>query len=146
MSKNTHYVLEIAGELTDFVRSTKATVVTEATRVNRETRQAVRVLTGTGHESFALKERKVRIITFHTKAFTKTITLPDEIAALMPGAYVAAYERPRNDAVVGRDMEALADERYVVVQRSTGATIAYAATTREAGQVMKGMRGAQVVA
>lgn len=140
---STQYVLEVNGELVDFVRTTKATVVAEAERVHKASRAGVRVVTGTGFVAFELKATKARVVTFHTKAFTKTIALPAEIAALMPAAYVAAYERTRNDAVVGRDMETVEDERYVVVQRSTGKTIGYAATTREAGQIMKSMRTAK---
>jgi hypothetical protein len=137
---NTHYTLQVNGENVDFVRTTKATVVAEAERVNAETREAVAVVTGTGKEVFSLKARPQRVYSFLTKPFKKVIELPEDIAALVPEDYTPAYQRPRNGAVVGRNMEAELDARYVVVATATGKVAGYAATTREAGQIMKGIK------
>lgn len=141
---NTQYIVQVAGENTDFVRSTKATVTAEADRLRKSgVRDLIEVVTGTGHVAYELKAIKSRVITFHTKPFTKTIPLPKEIASLVPKGYTAAYARLRNGAVVGRNLEAEEDERYVVVAVATGKVVDYAPTTREAGQIMKGLRPAK---
>lgn len=141
---NTQYILKVAGEATDFVRSTKATVTAEADRLRKSgVRDSIEVVTGLGHVAYELKAIKSRVITFHTKPFTKTIPLPEEIASLVPKGYTAAYARLRNGAVVGRNLEAEEDERYVVVAVTTGKVAGHAATTREAGQIMKGLRPAK---
>lgn len=136
------YTLFINGEATEFARSTKATVVAEADRLRtkEKVRDGIEVRTAAGHVAYALKPIKARVITKHTKPFTKTIELPAELAALVPAGYVPAYERPRNDAVVLRNEGADEDERYAVMQRSTGTIVELVPTTRDAGQVMKGMK------
>lgn len=145
MASNTKYVLKVGGEAVDFVRSSKATVVAEADRLRKSGERAlIEVVTGTGHVAYALKESKARVVTFHTKPYTKTIDLPKDIKSLVPKGYEAAYERPRNGAVVARNLKADEDERYVVVNRATGEVVDYAPTTREAGQIMKGMKPAKV--
>lgn len=133
------YTIFQGGEATEFARSTKATVVAEAERLRTKdkVRDLIEVRTEAGTVVFALKEVKSRVITKHTKPYTKTITLPDELQALVPDGYTAAYERPRNDAVVGRNLDADPEERYSVTRRSTGEQLGLVATTREAGQVMK---------
>lgn len=127
---------------TDFARSTKATVVAEAERLRAKdkVRDLIEVRTDAGNVVFALKEVKTRVITKHTKPYTKTIELPAELKSLVPAGYVPAYERPRNDAVVLRNEDADAEERYAVMRRSTGEVLELVGTTREAGQVMKGMK------
>jgi hypothetical protein len=136
------YTLTVGGEPTDFARSTKATVIAEADRLRtkEKVRDAIGVVTAKGTEVYSLKEIKARVITKHTKPYTKTITLPDELAKLVLEGYVAAYERPRNDAVVLRNESAEEDERYAVTRRSTGEVVALVPTTRDAGQVMKEMK------
>jgi len=137
----TKYTLFIDGTETEYARSTKATVVAEAeARRKGGERALIEVRTQTGHVAFALQAVKARVITKHTKAFTKTIELPEALAALVPSGYVAAYERPRNDALVLRNEDADDESRYAVARRSTGEIVAYTATTREAGAVMKGMK------
>ncbi len=133
------YTIFQGGESTDFARATKATVIAEADRLRTKdkVRDALEVRTDKGTVVYALKEVKARVITKHTKAFTKTITLPEDLAKLVPAGYVAAYERPRNDAVVLRNEGADEDERYAVMRRSTGEILALVPTTRDAGQVMK---------
>jgi len=141
----TKYTLQVNGEATEFARSTKATVVAEADRLRKSgVREGIEVVTGAGHVAYALKAIKSRVITFHTKPYTKTITLDKEIASLVPKGYTAAYARLRNGAVVGRNLEADEDERYVVVAIATGEVAGHAATTREAGQIMKGLKPAKV--
>lgn len=136
------YTIFQGGEATEFARSTKATVVAEAERLRTKdkVRDLIEVRTEVGTVVFALKEVKARVITKHTKPFTKVIDLPAEFAALVPAGYVAAYERPRNDAVVLRNEGAEEDERYAVMRRSTGEVVELVGTTRDAGQVMKGMK------
>lgn len=141
MKTNTKYALYIDGTATDYVRSTKATVVAEAEKVRKGGERAlIEVRTQTGHVAFALKAIKARVITKKTKAFTKTIDLPEALQALVPSGYVAAYERPRNDALVLRNEDAEDASRYLVTRRSTGDSVAYAPTTRAAGAIMKGMK------
>ena len=137
------YTIFQAGQATDFARSTKATVVTEAERLRKsKVRDLLEVRTEAGNVVFALKEVKARVITKHTKPYTKTITLPAELQALVPAGYATAYERPRNDAVVLRREAEVEDDDslYAVMQRSTGVIVDYAPTTRAAGQIMKSMR------
>lgn len=135
------YTIHLNGTPTDFTRSTKATVVAEADRLRKsKERSLIEVVTAAGNVVYSLKEVKARVITKHTKPFTKTIELPAEFAALVPAGYVAAYERPRNDAVVLRNEGADEDERYAVMRRSTGEVLELVPTTRDAGQVMKGMK------
>lgn len=136
------YTIFQGGEATDFARATKATVIAEADRLRTKdkVRDALEVRTDKGNVVYELKEVKARVITKHTKPFTKTITLPEDLAKLVPAGYVPAYERPRNDAVVLRNEGAEEDERYAVMQRSTGKIVDLVPTTRDAGQVMKGMK------
>ena len=136
------YTIFQGGEATEFVRSTKATVVAEAARLRtkEKVRDLIEVRTEAGTVVHSLKEVKARVITKHTKPYTKTITLPEELQALVPEGYTAAYERTRNDAVVGRNLDADPEERYSVTRRSTGELVALVPTTRDAGQVMKGMK------
>lgn len=137
----TKYTIFINDTATDFARSTKATVVTEADRLRKTGEKGlIEVRTQTGHVAYALKAVKARVITKHTKPYTKTITLPTDLAKLVPSGYVPAYERPRNDAVVLRNEGADEDERYAVMRRSTGEVLELVGTTRDAGQVMKGMK------
>lgn len=135
------YTIFLNGEPTEFARSTKATVVAEADRLRtkEKVRDLIEVRTATGHVAYALKAVKARVITVHTKPYTKTIELPSDLAKLVPAGYVPAYERPRNDAVVLRNEDADAEERYAVARRSTGELVELVATTRDAGQVMKAM-------
>lgn len=136
------YTIFQADQATDYHRATKATVIAEAERLRTKdkVRDALEVRTDKGNVVFALKAIKARVITRHTKPFTKTIELPAEFAALVPAGYVAAYERPRNDAVVLRNEDAEEEERYAVMRRSTGEVVEFVQTTRDAGQVMKGMK------
>lgn len=135
------YTIFTGGEATDFHRATKATVVAEADRLRKaKVRDLIEVRTDKGGVVYELKAIKARVITKHTKPYTKTIELPSDLAALVLDGYVAAYERPRNDAVVLRNETAEEDERYAVTRRSTGELVELVATTREAGQVMKGMK------
>ena len=139
------YILTIDGEQTDFARATKSTVVDEMTKVRKGgEKRALSVVTDKGSVVAELKAVKTRLITKHTKPYTKTIELPAELAALVPEGYAAAYERPTKDAVVLRresdEVEAFdenaAEFRYTVVQRSTCDLLGYAPTTRVAGAVM----------
>lgn len=136
------YTITVNGEATDFARATKATVVAEADRLRTKdkVRDAIAVVTDKGTEVYALKAIKARVITKHTKPFTKTIELPSDLAALVLDGYVAAYERPRNDAVVLRNESAEESERYAVTRRSTGELVELVQTTRDAGAVMKSMK------
>lgn len=142
MSKNTtSYTLTVAGEPTDFVRSTKATVVAEAEKTRKAGQKgAICVVTQTGFVAFELKAVKQRLITKTTKPFTKVVELPTELAARVPDGYVAAYARLRQNAIVLRNEDADEESRYAVMQALTGDIVDYAATTREAGQIMKGMK------
>lgn len=143
----TKYTIFINDTATDFARSTKATVVAEADRLRKAgERGAIEVRTGTGHVAYGLKEIKARNITKHTKPFTKTVELPADFAKLVPAGYVAAYTRPRNDAAVLRNEGADEDERYAVMRLSTGELVDFVATTRDAGQVMKGMKAVKATA
>jgi hypothetical protein len=136
------YTIFLDGAATEYARSTKATVIAEADRLRTKdkVRDLIEVRTDKGTVVHALKAVKARVITRHTKAYTKTITLPEDLAKLVPAGYVAAYERPRNDAVVLRSESAESEDRYAVARRSTGEVVAYVPTTRDAGQVMKGMK------
>ena len=136
------YTIVINGTETDFARSTKATVVAEADRLRTKDKERglIQVVTDKGTVVHELKEIKARVITKHTKPYTKTIELPTELQDLVPAGYTAAYERPRNDAVVGRNLDADPEERYSVTRRSTGEVVDLVPTTRDAGQVMKGMK------
>ena len=136
------YTIFVNDTATDFARATKATVIAEADRLRTKdkVRDAIEVRTDKGTAVYTLKAVKARVITKRTKPFTKTIELPAEFAKLVPEGYVAAYERPRNDAVVLRNEGAEEDERYAVMQRSTGKIVDLVPTTRDAGQVMKGMK------
>lgn len=137
------YTIHVNGTATDFARSTKATVVAEADRLRtkEKVRDLIEVRTAAGSVVYSLKAVKARVITKHTKPFTKTIDLPEDLAALVPDGYVPAYERPRNDAVVLRNDELKGGEDfYAVARRSTGEVVAYVGTTRDAGQVMKEMK------
>lgn len=138
---NTTYTAFIGDTATDFTRSTKQTVVDHVTALRKNgERSELTVRTQAGNVVFGLKESKKRVITKHTKPFTKTITLPKELAKLVPAGYVAAYERPTNDATVLRNENAPEPERYAVTRRSTGEFVGFAETTRDAGQIMKAMR------
>jgi len=144
----TKYTIFVNGTATEYAKSTKATVVAEANRLRNKdkVRDLIEVRTDKGHVAFALKAVKSRVITKHTKPFTKTIELPAEFAKLVPSGYVPAYERPRNDAVVLRAIKEVEKEaRYAVMQRSTGKVVGYTATTREAGQVMVSMKPEKTV-
>jgi hypothetical protein len=123
-------------------KATKATVVAAADTLRKKGEKgAIDVRTGAGTVVHSLKAVKARIVTKHTKPYTKVLAdLPKEIAALVPAGYVAAYERPRNDALVLRNEGAEDDERYAVARRSTGEFVGFAPTTRAAGQIMKGMK------
>jgi hypothetical protein len=146
----TQYIVRVNGDLTDYVRSTKATAVTEADRVYADLnrRANVDVVTGTGHVAYALNLVKARIITKFTRPFTKVITLPAEIAALVPEGYVTAYARLTHDATVLRRTSDIPedDSRWAVMNTSTGEIVAYVPSTRDAGQVMKGMKRAPAAA
>ena len=144
MKTNTKYTARVNGTDTDFSRTTKATVVAhvEALRKGGE-KGLLEVVTQTGHVAFVLAAVKTRNITRHTKPYTKTIDLPKGLK--LPKTYVAAYERPKNDALVARSLKANADERYAVVRRSTGEVLAFVPTTRDAGQAMIGAKVAATV-
>lgn len=135
----TKYTARINGTDTEFARSTKATVVAhvEALRKGGE-KGLLEVVTGTGHVAFAIAAARTHNVTKHTKPFTKTIALPKGLH--LPKGYAAAYERPKNDALVARNLKASKDERYVVVRRTSGEVLGFTATTREAGQVMIGAK------
>lgn len=132
----TRYTLHVNGQPTDFARSTKATVIAEAERVRNHDRVDVAVVTQAGTEVFSLAAPKQRVVTKHTKPFTKTITVDEQLAALVLEGYEPAYRRPRNGATVLRNMEAELDERYAVVYDDESQP-EFAPTTREAGQLMK---------
>jgi hypothetical protein len=140
MSKNrTAYTVRVDGVDTDFVRTTKATAVTEAERrLSAKEGYKVEVVTQTGTVVFTAARRKVTKV---TKPFTKVIEVSPEIAALVPEGYATAYERPRNGTVVLRreaDIEE-DDSRYAVLDTVAKAIAGYAETTRGAGKIMKAL-------
>ena len=140
MSKNrTAYTVRVDGVDTDFVRTTKATAVTEAERrLSAKEGYKVEVVTQTGTVVFTAARRKVTKV---TKPFTKVIEVSPEIAALVPEGYATVYERPRNGTVVLRreaDIEE-DDSRYAVLDTVAKAIAGYAETTRGAGQIMKAL-------
>jgi hypothetical protein len=140
MGKNrTTYTVHVDGVATDFTRTTKATVVTEAERrLSAKEGFKVEVVTQTGVVVFTAARRKV---TKMTKPFTKTVEVSPEVAALIPEGYAAAYERPRNGTVVLRrevDLEE-DDSRYAVLDTVAKAISGYAETTRGAGKIMKAL-------
>lgn len=135
---NTKYTAFIADEATDFTRSTKATVIAhvEGLRKNGE-KGALEVRTQTGHVAFALKAIKTRVVTVHTKPFTKTVEVPASLRKLVLKGYEVAYTRPQNDTAVLRSKKAPKSEAYVVTRLSTGEVLDYAETTRGAGAIQK---------
>ncbi len=139
MSNNTTtYTAFLNDEATDFSRSTKATVVKHVEGLRQAGEKgALEVRTGTGHVAFALKAIKTRVITKHTKPFTKTVEVPKALQALVVKGYVVAYTRPQNDTAVLRSKKAPKTESYVVTRLSTGAILGYAETTRGAGAIQK---------
>lgn len=138
MAQNTKYTARLNGEALDFTRSTKATVVAhvEALRKGGE-KGLLEVTTATGHVAFALPAIKTRVITKHTKPFTKTVEVPKALQALVLKGYVVAYTRPQNDTAVLRSKKAPKSEAYVVTRLSTGEVLGHAETTRGAGAIQK---------
>lgn len=140
MTKNrTAYTVHVDGVATDFTRTTKATVVTEAERrLAAKDGYKVEVVTQTGTVVFTAARRKVTKV---TKPYTKVIEVSPEIAALVPDGYATSYERPRNGTVVLRreaDIEE-DDSRYAVLDTVAKSIAGYAETTRGAGQIMKSL-------
>lgn len=131
----TKYTLNVNGVPTDFARSTKATVVAEAESRRAADKVAVSVTTDAGNVVFELAAPKQRVITVHTKPFTKVIDVDETIQELVLAGYVAAHRRPRNGATLLRNMEVEKDERYAIVF-DNGAETEFASTTREGGAIM----------
>lgn len=141
MAHTTTYTLVVDGTATDFVRSTKQTVINEA---NRQIKEKLGykfevVTTASGKSVYRVARRHV---TKFTKPYTKTVDLTPELAALVPAGYVAAYARPRNGAVVLRVVDkdlVEEDSRYAVLDVIVGSLAGYAPTTRIAGKIMKAL-------
>lgn len=106
----------------------------------------VRVETEAGTEVFKAARRKVTVF---TKPYTKTIDVSDELKALVPAGYVAAYARLRNGAMVLRREDEdeiqieVDDSRYGVIDTVAGQFAGFAATTRDAGKIMKSLGAAR---
>ena len=138
---STKYTLEVQTEkngefvATDFSRSTKATVVAEGDARRKAEKVGYRVVTASGTVVAEASKPNQRVITFFTKPYTRTQEV-GEAAALLPEGYVSAYARPRGGAVLGRNMNAPKDARYVVVDERTNETLGFAPTTRAAGAIM----------
>lgn len=148
MAKNTTtYTVVLDGANTDIVRSKKESAVNQARTLLADRKgYRVQVVTGAGTVVFEAARRK---ITKFTKPFTKVVDLPEDIAALVPEGYAAAYTRPRNGAVVLRmeDPEVVEDPSLYAVLDTVAKTIAdFAATTRDAGQIMKSLGKSRKVA
>jgi hypothetical protein len=141
----TKYTVQFDGVDTDITRSKKETAVALATQALRDKKAyVVTVRTDAGTEVFKAARRK---ITKFTKPYTKVVVLKPEHQALVPEGYDAAYERPRNGAVVLRiaDQDIVEhDELYAVLDTVTGVLVDYAPTTRAAGQIMKALPKARV--
>lgn len=155
----TTYTVQAANEQGEFVAtglkaSKKDVAVAKAEALRAEQKVAVQVVTGAGTVVFEAAKPKLRVITVHTKPYTKDITdaLPDEVRALVPEGYTAAYRRPKNGAVVLRrevDLE-LEDgeqdeQRYLVISEVKGKRVGFAPTTRAAGALMKGLKAGKPV-
>lgn len=138
MKTNTKYTARINGTDTDFSRSTKATVVAHVEALRKGGEEGLlEVVTATGHVAFALAPVKHRVITRHTKPFTKTVEVPAALRKLVLKGYEVAYTRPANDTAVLRSKKAPKTEAYVVTRLTTGAILGYAETTRGAGAIQK---------
>lgn len=141
MARNaTTYTLVIDGTATDFVRSTKATVIKEAdARIAAKDGYKAEVVTSGGKTVHTVSRRK---ITKFTRPFTKVIDVPEDLADLVPAGYAAAYARYRNGAIVLRRESDIVEDpsRYAVISIVARSIAGYAATTRDAGQIMKSLK------
>jgi hypothetical protein len=136
----TTYALVIDGTTTDFVRSTKATVVKEAdNRIARREGYKAQVVTSGGKVVHTVSRRK---ITKFTPPYTKVIEVPEDLKDLVPAGYAAAYARYRNGAIVLRRESDIVEDpsRYAVISIVAKSIAGYAATTRDAGQIMKSLK------
>ena len=145
MTKNrTQYTIVVNGETTDFTRSKKETAVAQAQAVLGEKGNwKVEVVTQTGTVVFTAARRKPE--RFRAPAYTKTVALEPEIAALVPEGYAAAYERTRNGTVVLRREEDIVEDpsRYAVLDVVAKSLVGFAETTRDAGKIMKALGNAK---
>jgi hypothetical protein len=136
----TRYVIAIDGANTDVKYSKKDRAINAArTHLAKKDGYVVQVFTEAGTEVFKAARRKV---TKFTAPYTKTIDLPENLAALVPNGYVAAYARHRNGAVVLRleDQDIVEDPSlYAVLDTVAGTLAGYAPTTRDAGKLMKAL-------
>lgn len=143
---NTTYTIVLDTVAVDFTRSTKQTVINEANRlIKSKAGYKAEVVTSGGKVVHTVSRRK---ITKFTPAYTKTVELAPELAAAVPEGYAAAYERLRNGAVVLRRENDIPEDpsRYAVLNTLTKVIEDYAATTRDAGQIMKAMGKARKTA
>lgn len=80
-----------------------------------------------------------RKITKVTKPGTLQIAIDPALYSLVPGGFIAAYERPENETIVFRNEneDAIKATKYLVLHVATQTLAGYAPTTRAAGQIQK---------